>query len=63
MFSKLIMFVMIRTFARGVKRLSTIKAEELTSCTMKLKKCQHRLPSADDSHYTGFIDGFLVADG
>ena len=63
MFSKLIMFVMIRTFARGVKRLSTIKTLEVAFCTMKLKKCQHRLPSADDSYRTDFIDGFLVADG
>jgi len=63
MFSKLIMFVMIKAFARGVKRLYTIKAVELAFCTMKLKKNQHRLPSAHDSHYTGFTDGSTVADG
>jgi hypothetical protein len=63
MFSKLIMFVMIKAFARGVKRLSTIKVVELAFFTMKLKKSQHRLPSAHDSHYAGFTDGFTVADG
>ena len=63
MFIKLIMFVMIKAFARGVKRLSTIKVVELTFFTMKLKKIQHRLPSAHDSHYAGFTDGFTVANG
>ena len=63
MFSKLIMFVMIKAFARGVKRLSTMKVVEWAFFTMKLKKSQHRLPSAHDSHYTGFTDGFPVADG
>ena len=63
MFSKLIMFVMIKAFARGVKRLSTIKVVELAFFTMKLKKSQHRLPSAHDSHYAGFTDGFTVANG
>ena len=63
MFSKLIMFVMIKAFARVVKRLSTIKVVELAFFTKKLKKCQHRLPSGHDSHNTGFTNGFTVADG
>ena len=63
MFSKLIMFVMIKASARGVKRLFTVKLEELACYTIKLKKCHHPLPSAHDSHCTGFTDGQFVADG